>query len=109
MVDRCKRSRHRQNPDVEAWHAPAFDCEEVYRFITFTNGASVTGSSEKCVTSYSLGEPAASLFDVFQLRETSPIRASELQYRRLGYPEAMIQKHSDELKEFEAKYLARQK
>jgi hypothetical protein len=94
------------SPAIEAWYAPQLDCEQVYRFATFYKNGTVTDSSEKFATSYTLGDPSATLFDTSSLQEVSPVTSFVTQYRKLGYPEDIIQKKVPGLQRYEQKYLA---
>jgi|GEM_PF-6405464 len=71
----------------ENWYAPKLGCEQVYMKRAFP-----AESSETIATSYSLGEPDPSLFDVAGLRETTILEAEETNLRRLGVSEAVIDK-----------------
>ncbi|MGH9663151.1 MAG: hypothetical protein ACRD9L_01845 [Bryobacteraceae bacterium] len=55
---------------------------------------------------HTLGEPPAALFDTSSLREVSPITSFVTQYRKLQYPEDMIQKKLPALQSYEQKYVA---
>jgi hypothetical protein len=94
----------KSNPVEEVLMAPQFDCEEVYRFTVFKRNDGGTDSSERTAKTYTIGEPAASLFDTAGLREVSPVTAFETQYRKIGWPEAQIEKHVAELKPNEDQY-----
>lgn len=99
-----------ENPHIEVWRAPQVGCEEVYRFAAFAGpDGKVTDSSERYAKSCSAGEPDPKLFDVAALQEASPITSFEAQYRRVGYPESLIEQEKAKLKSSEDRYWAARK
>jgi hypothetical protein len=82
------------------------NCEEVYRFVIFKNNDGTTDSTERIIRSFSLGEPAAQLFDTANLTERSPITAFLMQYRKIGWPEDQLQQRASEMATEEAQYFA---
>lgn len=75
---------HDKEVRVTRWLAPSLDCAELKSFLERfdpATGATIS-KSERTATSVALGEPPASLFEIPQWDERSPLSAEEEYFRK---------------------------